>query len=755
MAAPSSACVLDEIAHYYILAGKRYNCASMKISFIGFTTQVIIGLVLGVLAGVLFGEYCTILAPIGSVFVMLLEAVLYPFLVSSLIYGLGRLSPENFGKLFKRGWHYYILIWAVSLSVLAVLIHALPVASPLLIDPSKDGNTASQFLELIIPRNLFIDFTSNYVPAVVLFSILLGLAIQRIEKKASALELFDVVSKSCLLIWKGIIKFSPIAVFALFANLFGTITITQLDNLIVYLLLFIAASLILTFWIVPGLISAFIDFPVTRVIKEMREGIFMSAVTMLPVTSIPYVLQLVDKFTEEKNFDKNDEYSMKETVLSFSYPLTQLGNLFVYLFMGFCIFYYKHPVSFMDQLLMPVLSLISSFGTPIATLNSISFMSSWLGFTQNTTDLYVELMTITRYFQVIASAAGIYFITIVVTFAFFKRIKFNKSRLTVHLILPFIVLCITSFGLYELETWLSPKRPNPYLSFSLPSTVEAGVNATIYKDRDAGLKAGAGDRGAAGEGVKSLFSHIQSTGVLRIGYNPAPLPFSYFNDEGGLVGYDVSFAYDLAKTLNVEPVFVPYAWDGLTDDLKAGRFDIAISGIYITDDRIRDLQVSTPYYESPVVMIAPSEKADEFLTREKISQIKNLRIGVFNDTVLAGFVRRTFPEAEVVYVASIEDMLSFNGFDAIIWTEEQALILASLRPGISVVLTKDLHPPLLFAYMMPPGSEELLRYINYWLELRKSDGFTGRMKEYWFQGKTQAGPSPRWCVIRNVLHWVD
>jgi len=466
----------------------------MKISSIGFTTQVIIGLVLGMLAGLFFGEYCKVLAPIGSIFVMLLEAVLYPFLVSSLIYGLGRLSAENFGKLFKRGWHFYILIWAVTLLALAVLIRALPVASPLLIDQGRNSDSASQFLQLIIPRNLFIDFTSIYVPAVVLFSILLGLAVQRIEKKASALELFDVISKSCLLIWKGIIKFSPIAVFALFANLFGTITITQLDNLIVYLLLFIAASLVLTFWIVPGLISAFIDFPITRIIKEMREGIFMSAVTMLPVTSIPYILQLVDKFTEEKKFDKNDEYSIKETVLSFSYPLTQLGNLFVYLFMGFCIFYYKHPVNLLYQLLMPVLSLLSSFGTPIATLNSISFMSTWLGFTQNTTDLYVDLMTITRYFQVIASAAGIYFITIVVTFAFFRRIKFNKTRFAVHLILPFIVLCVTSFGLYELEAWLSPKRPNPYLSYSLPPDVRSGVNATVYKERDAGLKAGAQDK---------------------------------------------------------------------------------------------------------------------------------------------------------------------------------------------------------------------------------------------------------------------
>ncbi|MEW6144547.1 MAG: cation:dicarboxylase symporter family transporter [Thermodesulfobacteriota bacterium] len=724
----------------------------MSINSVGFTVQVIIGLVLGIFAGLFFGEYCRVLAPVGSVFVMLLEAVLYPFLVSSLIYGLGKMSPENFGKLFRRGWHYYILLWAVTLSALAILIRAFPVASPLLIDPAGSGDSASQFLELIIPKNLFVDFTSNFVPAVVVFSILLGLAVQRIEKKASTLELFDVVSKSCLLIWKGIIKFSPIAVFALFANLFGTITVTQLDNLVAYLLLFIAASLILTFWIVPGMVSAFIGFPVTRIIREMREGVFMSAVTMLPVTSIPYIFQAVDRFTEELNFDKNDEFGIKETVLSFSYPLTQIGNLFVYLFMGFCIFYYKHPVNFLDQLLMPVLSLLSSFGTPIATLNSISFMSSWLGFTQNTTDLYVELMTITRYFQVIASVAGIFFITVVVTFAFFKRIRFSKSRFAIHLALPFIVLSAASYGIYELEAWLSPKRPNPYLSYSLPAGTGDGVNATVYKDRDAALKAGAHDPGAGGG---SLFSHIQSTGVLRIGYNAAPIPFSYFNDKGELVGYDVSFAYDLARTLNVDPVFVPYTWEGLADDLKAGRFDIAVSGIYITDDRIKDLEVSHPYFESPVVMIAPSEKAGDYVSREKMSRIKDLRIGVFNDTVLAGFVRETFPEAQVVYVTSLEDMLSFNGFDALIWTEEQALILASLRPGISVVLTKDLHSPLLFAYMMPPGSDEMLRYINYWLELRGSDGFTERMKEYWFQGKTGAAPEPRWSVIRNVLGWVE
>ena len=255
--------------------------------------------------------------------------------------------------------------------------------------------------------------------------------------------------------------------------------------------------------------------------------------------------------------------------------------------------------------------------------------------------------------------------------------------------------------------------------------------------------------------TESVFNRIQRTGVLRVGYNATPIPFSYFNDEGELVGYDVAFAYDLARTLNVELVFIPYTWVGLIKDLEKHRFDIAISGIFVTDERIRSLGVSNPYFKSPVVMVTPSKRTHDYTSRQTISSIRDLRIGVFNDNVLLDFVRETFPEAKPVFVSSLKELLEFKNFDVLIWTLEQAKILASLKQGFSVVLTQDLHPPLLFAYMMPPESDEFLKYINYWLELRKTDGFTERMKEFWIDGKPQAEPSPRWSIIRNVLHLVD
>src|SRR6185437_1057248 len=93
---------------------------------------------------------------------------------------------------------------------------------------------------------------------------------------------------------------------------------------------------------------------------------------------------------------------------------------------------------------------------------------------------------------------------------------------------------------------------------------------------------------AAADPAPPEVAAIQRAGVLRVGYNDAVPPFSYRNAAGDLVGYDISFAYRLARDLAVRLEFVPFTWDGLAGDLAARRFDIAMSGIYITDQRLAD-----------------------------------------------------------------------------------------------------------------------------------------------------------------------
>lgn len=113
-------------------------------------------------------------------------------------------------------------------------------------------------------------------------------------------------------------------------------------------------------------------------------------------------------------------------------------------------------------------------------------------------------------------------------------------------------------------------------------------------------------------------------------------------------------------------------------------------------------KVSKSCFKSPLVMIVPSNQASKFLSREKIEEIQDLKIAIFNDQVFLDLVNETFPEAETKLVSNLEEMVQFKDYDAIIWTLTQGSILASINTDLSVVIPKDLGPPFLFAYLMSP-----------------------------------------------------
>jgi hypothetical protein len=134
--------------------------------------------------------------------------------------------------------------------------------------------------------------------------------------------------------------------------------------------------------------------------------------------------------------------------------------------------------------------------------------------------------------------------------------------------------------------------------------------------------------------------------------------------------------------------------------------------------------------------------------------MQNLRIGVFDDPVLRPLVTQILPNAEVVVVPDYAVLPDFTRIDAAIWTLEQAATLARAHPGITAVVPTDLGNPFLFTYLMPPDSEQMVRFVNYWLELMRADAFWTREVNYWILGQPRAVTTPRWSILRNVLHWV-
>jgi ABC-type amino acid transport substrate-binding protein len=290
-----------------------------------------------------------------------------------------------------------------------------------------------------------------------------------------------------------------------------------------------------------------------------------------------------------------------------------------------------------------------------------------------------------------------------------------------------------------------------YGTFTLDPATTAGVRATIYRT-EADFARSADAKAPARNGAAAI-GRIQQTGVLRVGYNPSVIPFCYLNEAGELVGYDVAYAYDLARALNVRLAFVPFAWPSLEQDLIAGRFDVAMSGIYATTRRLSVLSASAPYYQSPLALFMPSDRVARFRTREQILAAPNLRIGVFDDPVLRPLLARLFPGAEVVVVPDYKTLPDFSRVDAAVWSLEQAGALARANPGITAVVPTDLGNPFLLSYLLPPGSEEMVHFVNYWLELRKASGFHALAFRRWILGDPHADATPRWSIARDVLGW--
>ncbi len=86
-------------------------------------------------------------------------------------------------------------------------------------------------------------------------------------------------------------------------------------------------------------------------------------------------------------------------------------------------------------------------------------------------------------------------------------------------------------------------------------------------------------------------------GVLMVATEPEYPPMEYKDDEANLVGFDIEFAEALGEKLGLEIEFVEMAWDGIFLGLEADKYDVVISAVSITQDRIdsTDMLLSDAY----------------------------------------------------------------------------------------------------------------------------------------------------------------
>lgn len=116
---------------------------------------------------------------------------------------------------------------------------------------------------------------------------------------------------------------------------------------------------------------------------------------------------------------------------------------------------------------------------------------------------------------------------------------------------------------------------------------------------------------------EDLLARIQEQGKIVVAMEGTWAPWTYHDEDDNLVGYDVEVAGLIAEKLGVEVQFIEGEWDGLLAGLDAGRYDIMVNGVDITEERSEKYDFSEPYAFNRTAVIVRSDN-DEIQSLEDL-----------------------------------------------------------------------------------------------------------------------------------------
>ncbi len=715
--------------------------------------QVMIALLLGVASGLFFGEWTTQIKVIGDIYIGLLQMMVLPYIIISLIGGIGKLTLEQAKQLAKYAIIVLLLMWAVIGTVLVLLPLALPdltsasFYSSSLVEPAKDV----KLINIFIPKNFFASLSNNQIPAVVLFCIALGIALITSKEKQEVFKLFDVLAEAVMRVIKFVVKLTPIGVFAMTASAAGTMDFADLGRLQGYFILYTVAVLILGFGILPGLIASLTPFKYKNVISIAWSAMVLSFAAAKVLVALPLIIESIKELFEKYEVKDPNAVTVAEMLVPISYPFPNTGKLLSLFFVPFAAWFIGSPLGFGDYPALLASGLLSYFG------NVAVAMPFLLDLMRLPADMFQIFLLTGVYCGRMSDALGamdMFTFAALVACASSGMMRIQWRRVILILagaVVVFLVAIVgvrsylgyVSEGAYDKDKVLSSMQ---LMEEIVPSAmVESGPNPAPLKPD------------------QSRLARIKERGVIRIGYNPERLPFSYINVVGKLVGFDIDMAQRLAQELGVTIEFVPFAFDSLSRQLDTDHFDIAMSGIYGTVEQSENMRFSDPYMFATMALIVPDHRDADFATSKAIRGLDKVRIGVHRSLTGEKIVRSAmsgYPNVEFVVLDSYRDFFEMQGagegLDALYTAAESGSAWTLLYPSFQVVTPWSDDHTIPLVYPFSGGDDSPMdEFLDHWVLLKQHDGSTEQAYEYWILGKGSEKRAKRWSVIRNVLGRVD
>ena len=716
------------------------------------TRSILIGLGLGIATGLFLGEQARFFEFAADGYVRLLQMTVLPYIIVSVVAGFGSLDVTKAGRLFLRVGILTMVLWGLTLG----LVFLLPLAFPTVETASFFSTTLVQqrppldFISLYIPTNAFHSLANNVVPAVVLFSGFLGIALIGIKEKEPLLSWLLVLEKVLGRANRFAVRLTPIGLFAIAATTVGTIDTDQVSRLRVFLIGYGAMSLLLVFWILPGLVACLTPIPVRRIIASTRDALIPAFMTGELFVVLAILLDRSKELLEKHGFAEPEEGSPADIIVPTFYNFPHVAKVLSLAFVLFAAWYSDAMVSLSTRVQIAAAGIVSLFGS---MNTAIPFLLDLARVPSDTFQLFLATGIVNSRFGTLAAAMHMVVVALAGTYAFTGKLRFSFPRIFRYCLITVLATGGTLAGVrVVLRMSGQIEYDNDKVAMNMHLLHPPSQKAVVLKELPAQPVP------APREGV-SVLEEVRNRGLLRVGYIEGAMPYSFVNGKGELVGFDVEMAHALAAELGVAIEFAPVSRDRMADALDASQRDVIMAGAMLTTRRASRMTFSSNYLDETLAFIVPDYRRTDFSSADWIRATPGLRVAVPDLPYLLDLLHREFPGVTPVPIPFNNPSLTgfFEGrgepVDALFFTAERGSFRTLVYPTFSVAVP---HPVVLkvpLAYPVARHDVETARFLSNWVDLKSKDGTIQSLYNHWVLGLDARPPKKRWSVLRNVLHW--
>lgn len=265
--------------------------------------RVLVGIVLGILAGIFYPQFAQYLKPFGDGFIKLIRMLVAPVIFLSVVVGIASVGDtRKLGRVGLKALFYFEAVTTLALLIGMGVAKLLQPGSGMNIDPATlDASAvakyasqgshlgAADFLLNIIPETFVGAFTNGEILQVLLLAILCGIALASLDKEKRLVDLAHSLSHVVFKIIAIVMEAAPIGAFGAMAftvGRYGVVTLLSLAKL----MLCVYITSICFVAIVLGLICYFNGINLWRFLIYIREELMIVLGTSSSETALPGIM---------------------------------------------------------------------------------------------------------------------------------------------------------------------------------------------------------------------------------------------------------------------------------------------------------------------------------------------------------------------------------------------------------------------------------------------------------------------------------